>query len=87
MTELPELDLMHKDLAGQPDHCRPTAFWQSAIEPLVTELRAGAFEKFRSLDVSLRYFVPTYGSPGNGIASQRRDLLDSCERILIGFCR
>lgn len=75
MTELSELDLMLTDLEAQSHLYRPTAFWQSAIDPLVGELRQGGLSRFRSLESSLKFFVPTYGSPGNGIQHQRRDLL------------
>lgn len=75
MTKLHDLDLMLRALEAQPDLYRPTAFWQSAIDPLVEELRRGGLSRFRSLDSSLKFFVPTYGSPGNGITLQRRDHL------------
>ena len=75
MTEMHDLDLMMRALEDQPNLYRPTTFWQSAIEPLVEELRRGGLSRFRSLDASLKFFVPTYGSPGNGITFQRRDQL------------
>lgn len=77
-TDYSDLDLMLADLDAQDDLYRPTAFWQSAIERVATEIRDGGLARFRSSASGLAFFVPTYGSPGNGITGRQRDfLLDS----------
>ncbi len=59
------LEQMEADLAGQPELYRPTEFWRAASARIAAELRADGFENFRRLETARRFFVPSYGPPGN----------------------
>ena len=58
--------LMH--LANeQSEYYKATSFWDSAIEPIISDLGEYGMENFRSWPSALSYFAPTYGVPGNGL--------------------
>ena len=72
----------------QEDLYRPSAFWDAASERIVTELVALGAEDFRRLPTALRFFVPTYGAPGNGfIAEQITKMLDHFQSVLGGAAK
>jgi putative sugar O-methyltransferase len=54
---------------------RPSAFWHDASCTIVDELRRHGFDGFRGLPTPLSFFVPTYGTPGNGFSAGQRDEL------------
>jgi putative sugar O-methyltransferase len=58
------LEQMLADLPSQEAIYHPTHFWSQASTPIVDELRAHGFDRFRSLDGARLFFVPTYGAPG-----------------------
>jgi len=56
---------------------QPTLFWREASANMVKEIAEEGVENFRRLKGPLGYFVPTYGSPGNGFSEQQVDELSS----------
>jgi putative sugar O-methyltransferase len=63
--DYPELRRARADMEQQDALYRPTSFWRDASQVIVDELQAAGIERFRALDSTLGYFVPTYGLPGN----------------------
>lgn len=59
------LDIMTDDLHLQDALHQPTAFWAQASQSIYADLAALGFASFRSSPSALRFFVPTYGPPGN----------------------
>lgn len=57
------LDQMLADMTAADPLYQPTSFWQGASELLVEEVRQHGIEKFKSLRMPLRFFVPNYGFP------------------------
>jgi len=56
------------NLASKQKHCyHATSFWDTAIAPMISDLKECGIENFRSWPSALSYFVPTYGAPGNGL--------------------
>lgn len=51
----------------QGEHYQATSFWNTAIDPMISDLEKHGMENFRSWPSALSYFVPTYGVPGNGL--------------------
>lgn len=64
--EFHELDLAIEEMKLQSEYYRPTVFWGAASLTIVEDIRKNGISEFRSLCSTLDYFVPTYGSPGNG---------------------
>lgn len=52
---------------------RPSAFWDDASGAIVRELQSHGLDRFRALPTPLRFFVPTYGTPGNGFSAEQRE--------------
>ena len=67
----PELVLARADMATQRTLYQPTVFWDEASSRIVSELETSGVERFRSLDTSLGFFVPTYGVPGGGFSAKQ----------------
>lgn len=73
----PELVLAREAMQAQDELYRPTTFWDDASSRIAAELVSNGVERFRSLETSLGFFVPTYGAPGGGVsAEQVTGLLD-----------
>jgi len=70
-----ELRLMLEDLPAQDPIHQPTSFWATAAKELLSDFETHGIETFRCLPSSSVFFVPTYGSPGNSIRAEHRDLL------------
>lgn len=70
MTELEELDDARAAMRRADPLYQPSAFWDQASQALVDELRTHGFAALRRLPMALRFFVPTYGAPGNGFAPE-----------------
>nr|VFJ60701.1 MAG: putative sugar O-methyltransferase [Candidatus Kentron sp. DK] len=75
--EYPELDIAREDMKAQSELYRPTAFWEEGSLRIYTDLYAHGIERFRSLPSALGYFVPTYGTPSNGLPKQQTEELIS----------
>ena len=69
--EYPELVLAREAMQTQSELYRPTVFWEEASNRIVAELLSGGIERFRSLQTSLGFFVPTYGTPGGGLSAEQ----------------
>ena len=51
------------------DRCYlPGSFWKSALEEIKKCFLVNGISSFRKEEVNLSFFVPTYGSPGNGFS-------------------
>ena len=50
-----------------------TDFWKRAAGQLVEGLQDSAIQHFRRNPACLSFFVPTYGSPGNGLSHQQAE--------------
>lgn len=59
----------------QPTKYQATAFWDTAIEPIMADLMDLGMENFRNWNSSQIYFVPTYGFPGNSIPKELIDTI------------
>ena len=54
-----------------------TSFWDTAINPMISDLTEYGMDNFRSWPSALTYFVPTYGTPGNGLSEELMDNLNN----------
>lgn len=68
VNEIAELDDARAAMRQADALYQPSAFWAEASQAIVEELRTHGFGALRRLPMPLRFFVPTYGSPGNGFA-------------------
>lgn len=50
---------------------QPSIFWEKASEEITSEFNEHGLSNFRRLPSSLRFFVPTYGRPGNGFKTDQ----------------
>lgn len=66
MTVKHQQDILD-DMAQQDEIYRPTAFWEEASGLLVEDFNKFGLDNFRQKGSPLRFFVPTYGLPGNGL--------------------
>jgi putative sugar O-methyltransferase len=71
MPDYPDLNLAREEMKRQNDLYRPSSFWDAASDRLVNELSARGVEDFRRLPTALSFFVPTYGTPGNGFRDEQ----------------
>ena len=78
MPHYPELERMCSDMRTRSELYRPTAFWDQASRQIKAELVEHGVETFRSLQLPLGYFVPTYGSPANGFIPEQIYALRAC---------
>lgn len=65
-----DLEFMFKDMDKQDSFYKPTAFWKKAQEILVKDIVKKGLESFRAGGAACDFFVPTYGTPGNGLSSE-----------------
>lgn len=63
------LDEMRADIAAQPELYQPTEFWREASAQIAADLREAGFENFRRLPSIRKFFVPSYGPPGNMLST------------------
>lgn len=75
MPIYPDLITAYEDMLTQNEFYKPTSFWDNASRIIVSELEEKGVEKFRSLNSTLDYFVPTYGLPGNCFTKEIYDSL------------
>ena len=75
--------LMLADMAQQSPQFQPTPFWRDAAARIGAELAEGGYENFRRLAGPRDFFVPSYGSPGNGLS---REDVRSLEATLLQGC-
>lgn len=68
---------MQADMAGQLAHYQPTPFWRAASADIIAELEQVGFESFRRLHSPRRFFVPSYGPPGNMLTEAQVDQLEA----------
>lgn len=88
MPDYPDLTLAREDMKRQKDLYRPSAFWDAASERIATELVELGAENFRRIPTALRFFAPTYGTPGGGFsAEQAAKLLDHFTSTLGGAAK
>jgi putative sugar O-methyltransferase len=80
-AQLPlELALALDDLQTQSPLYRPSAFWEDAAKGIVTEICELGIERFRSFPLALKFFVPTFGPPGSGLARDEAERLRAAAR-------
>lgn len=85
MPEYFDLNLAREDMKSQDALYKPSSFWDAASDRIVTEICAAGIQHFRALPTALGFFVPTYGSPGNGFKKDHRSrVLDFFESDLAG---
>ena len=70
MNPIDSLISATSDLDVQAEVYRPSTFWKNASKHITEDLLSRGVENFRSIDRSLHYFVPTYGSPGNSVSNR-----------------
>jgi putative sugar O-methyltransferase len=68
---------MLADMACQPAEFQPTPFWEAASTEIIAELDRAGFESFRRLESTRRFFVPSYGPPGNLLTPAQVDQLEA----------
>lgn len=69
IEELAELEDARAAMQRASALYQPSAFWRDASQAIVDELREHGFAALRRLPMALRFFVPTYGAPGNGFSA------------------
>lgn len=67
----PLLQQMLDDMEIQSNLYKPTHFWQICSDRIIKDLNEGSIEKFRSLQSSLNFFVPTYSYPGYSLDKKK----------------
>jgi len=75
MSAFQELNLATEDMVNQNRLYQPSNFWNNASKQITQELTINGIEKFRSLETTLGYFVPTYGVPGNCFTQEMTKIL------------
>ncbi len=70
MADMKELFEAREDMEKQNELYRPTSFWADASSKMVADFSENGIENFRSLEMPLNFFVPTYGAPGNGFSPE-----------------
>jgi len=70
-TRHPDLEVSLHDMSLQSALYRPSVFWHDASTQIVEEINREGLEGFRRLPTPLDYFVPTFGSRGNGLNQQQ----------------
>ncbi|MBM7066427.1 putative sugar O-methyltransferase [Actibacterium sp. 188UL27-1] len=55
----------------------PTPFWAAAIAQLLPDLAPDRLHEFRSQTAPLSFFVPTYGTPGNGFDDEQTSAIEA----------
>jgi putative sugar O-methyltransferase len=75
MINYQELKLAFADMHAQQELYKPTSFWSKASQLIADEIEKNGVEKFRSLNSTLNYFVPTYGLPGNSFTKEMSEAL------------
>ena len=51
----------------------PGSFWKTALEEIKKCFLVNGLSSFRKEEINLNFFVPTYGSPGNGFSFSDSD--------------
>jgi putative sugar O-methyltransferase len=62
---------------AQNELYQATSFWDTAIDPMLSDLAEQGIENFRQWQSALTYFVPTYGSPGNSLSLELMSKLNN----------
>jgi putative sugar O-methyltransferase len=75
MKDHPRLNLALELMDKQNSLYKPTSFWSTASERIISEINQHGISNFRSLPSALNYFVPNYGIPASGLNSAQVDLL------------
>ena len=73
MYDYPELTQARNDMLLQDELYQPTAFWYEASLKITSELCKYGVDRFRSMQMALGFFVPTYGNPGGGFSNEQSD--------------
>ena len=55
-----------EELEKQDVVYKPGVFWENALNVIGRSYLSNGIENFRREKVNLNFFVPTYGTPGNG---------------------
>jgi putative sugar O-methyltransferase len=61
---------------------KPGPFWENALENIAKNFVQNGIENFRNSILNLEFFVPTYGTPGNGFSKKQ---IDSIVEKTVGF--
>lgn len=77
MPSYQELDLASSAVSYQNELYRPTSFWDNACKEIRQELNEYGIENFRRMPSALRFFVPTYGYPGNGLSLDLSQIIEN----------
>lgn len=75
------LKAMLNDMEHQPEVFQPTPFWDAGSKEILTGLKREGFENFRRLKSARRFFVPSYGPPGNLLTAAQ---VEELEATLLG---
>jgi len=59
-----------EEIRSQDKVYQPATFWEQASKEINSEFNKYGLKNFRRLPSSLRFFVPTYGIPGNGLKAE-----------------
>ena len=73
MTLAKKLTQVEELMANMNPLYRPTSFWEKAVKNLAARTNESEISTFRSWPEALDFFVPTYGSPGNGLSEEIRN--------------
>ncbi len=68
MTKENIIDFYMDQLSTQNGIYAPGKFWSKAIKTIADEYSVCGIKNFRNSKINLQFFVPTYGSPGNGFS-------------------
>ena len=65
-----------------PPLYRAGPFWENALKTIEKEFYQKGIKNFRNSDFNLEFFVPTYGSPGNGFTKKEiSSLVENTEQF------
>ncbi len=70
-----ELKKSWEDMKYQKDIYKPTSFWYKISERIKESLIENGIEGFRSNELCLSFFVPTYGPPFNGLKEKDIEII------------
>ena len=74
-----------EELKRQDRVYQPSVFWENALDAIGRSYASNGIANFRRDKVNLNFFVPTYGTPGNGFEENTIEQIRSDLKPLLNF--
>lgn len=77
-THFNQIDYYLNELEKQDPYYQPGYFWKEALAEISKSFIKSGLSSFRKEHINLKFFVPTYGHPGNGLEDNLIDSFFKC---------